>query len=76
MVQIIALVIILVILIIYIGIAAAILWHLFRYGIEGDHSKLLATIFLIVSIILIGAMFAAYANVDWTQLEQSINLEL
>lgn len=50
---------------VFIIIGIAITWHLFKYGIKGDASKVMAIIFIILSVILIVFSILAYVNVDW-----------
>ncbi len=54
-------------LLIFTPIAAVIVYHLKKYGLEGDYSKKLATIFILVSLALIILAVAAYLRIDWAK---------
>lgn len=58
-------------LLIYAVLAAAILFHLKRYGIAGDFTKKLIIGFLIISAVLIIFTAWAFFSIPWNELNLS-----
>lgn len=56
-------------LLIFLPISAAIVYHLRKYGLEGDSSKKLANIFIIVSLAIIIMAIIAYLRIDWAKFD-------
>lgn len=56
-------------LLIFLPIGAAIVYHLRKYGLEGDSSKKLANIFIIVSLAIIILAIVAYLRIDWAKFD-------
>lgn len=62
--------ILLVPLLLFLPTAAAIVYHLKKYGLEGDKSNIMTTVFVLVSLALIILAIAAYLKVDWAQFDK------
>lgn len=65
MITLVAFIVLVVLLGIFIGFAIAIIYHLLKYGIHGDATRIMTAVFTIVSIVLIVLAIIGFLNVDW-----------
>ena len=68
MISLIALIIFGLFLLAYLFFGGAIIYHLRRYKIKGDLTKLMSIIFIVVSLVLISLSFISFFTIDWNDL--------
>lgn len=76
MVILIILVIFFIAVLIYALPASAIIYHLLKFGIKKDLSKIMTIIFIIVSLALIAIALIFVLITDWEAVIQSLNIQI
>ena len=73
--SIIVIIIFAVILLFFLMPASAIVYHLLKYGIKKDFSKLMAIVFSLVSLSLIAIAIFFLLATDWEEIFQFLSIE-
>lgn len=66
--MVIGLIMLILLLLVYFSVSAAIIYHLIRYGPEKEKSILLVAIYVAVSFVLLVLTIMAFGKIEWSNL--------